>query len=70
MRLYLTAPGVEWAFVVTKMRPRRVPTHIVPLSLGARSMATMYPVPLVAAVPAVRSGLIVFQSPHGEGRWR
>src|SRR6266480_5555150 len=32
-----------FALEVTKTRPRRVPTQSVPLSLGARSVATTYP---------------------------
>src|SRR6266566_5214331 len=44
IRKKLTLLGfTAFAFDVTKTRPRRVPTQSVPLSLGARSVATTNP---------------------------
>src|SRR5919199_1813683 len=42
MRVKSTAAGAAPAFLVTQRRPRRVPAHSVPVSEGARVVATTY----------------------------
>src|SRR4051812_33153727 len=49
----------------THTRPLRVPAHIVPVSLGARSVATTNWPPRSLAEPAVRLLPIGTQSPQG-----
>ncbi len=43
IRVNVTEPAAASAFCETKTRPVVVATHIVPVSLGARSMAATFP---------------------------
>src|SRR6476646_3649384 len=52
-RVYLTSPGfAASALVLRNTRPRRVPTHIVDLSLGVRASVTPSPAVRSPGVPA------------------
>jgi hypothetical protein len=65
MRVKVTALGSPAsALRVTKSRPRRVETHIVPRSLGALAIEAMYCPPRSPASPAVRSGPTGTKSPQ------
>src|SRR5438552_18806931 len=69
MRSKITAPLALSAFEEMKTRPRLSPTQSVPVSLGARTVATMnWPgalsVPKAWAVD--RFGPIATQSPHND----